>query len=45
MQMEFYSIIKAGHASKTTTDVFEQVLGRKPVSFSQFAKDYAESFG
>jgi hypothetical protein len=43
MQMEFYSIIKAGHASKTT-DVFEQVLGRKPVSFSQFAKDYAESF-
>ena len=41
--MEFYSIIKAGHASKTTNEV-EQILGRKPISFSQFAKDYAEFF-
>jgi uncharacterized protein YbjT (DUF2867 family) len=41
--MEFYSIIKAGRASKTT-NVFEQVVGRKPISFSQFAKDYAEFF-
>jgi len=40
---EFYSIIKAGHASKTTT-VAEQIIGRKPISFSQFAKDYAKFF-
>ena len=41
--MEFYSIIKAGHASKTT-NVFEQVMSRNPISFSQFATDYAQSF-
>jgi hypothetical protein len=41
--MEFYGIIKAGHGSKTT-NVFEQVVGRKPISFSQFARDYAQAF-
>jgi uncharacterized protein YbjT (DUF2867 family) len=41
--LEFYSIIKAGHASKTT-NVFEQVMGRKPITFSQFARDYAQAF-
>jgi len=41
--MEFYSIIKSGRASQTT-NVFEEVMGRKPTSFSQFAKDYAEFF-
>lgn len=35
--MEFYRIIKAGHASKTTT-VFERVMRRKPLSFSQLPK-------
>ena len=41
--MEFYSIIKAGRASQTT-NVVEQITGRKPISFSQFAKDYAGAF-
>jgi len=41
--MEFCSIIKAGHASKTT-NVFEEVMRRKPITFSQFAKDYAGAF-
>jgi uncharacterized protein YbjT (DUF2867 family) len=41
--MEFYMIIKAGHASQTT-NVVEQITGRKPIHFSQFAKDYAEFF-
>ena len=41
--MEFYSIIKPGRASQTT-NVVEQIIGRKPISFSQFAKDYAEFF-
>jgi hypothetical protein len=41
--MEFYSIIKAGRASQTTT-VVEQITGRKPIPFTQFARDYAGSF-
>jgi uncharacterized protein YbjT (DUF2867 family) len=41
--MEFYSIIRTGHASQTT-NVVEQITGRKPIPFSQFAKDYAEYF-
>ena len=41
--LEFYRIIKAGHASKTT-NVVEQITGRKPISFGQFARDYAQAF-
>src|ERR671930_267920 len=41
--MEFYSIIRTGHASQTT-NVVEQITGRKPIPFTQFAKDYAGSF-
>ncbi|MDQ6864544.1 MAG: SDR family oxidoreductase [Thermoproteota archaeon] len=41
--MEFFSIVRAGHASQTTNMV-EQITGRKPISFAQFAKDYAEFF-
>ena len=41
--MEFYSIIKAGHASKTT-NVFEEVMRQKPITFGQFARDYAQAF-
>jgi uncharacterized protein YbjT (DUF2867 family) len=41
--MEFYSAIKAGHASQTT-NVVEQITGRKPISFSQFVKDYTKFF-
>ncbi len=41
--MEFYSIIKSGRASQTT-NVFEEVMGRKPITFSQFARDYAQAF-
>ena len=41
--MESYRIIRAGHASQTT-NVVEQITGRKPISFSQFAKDYAGAF-
>ena len=41
--MEYYPIIKSGHASETTSTV-EEVTGRKPILFSQFAKDYAEAF-
>ena len=27
-----------------STNVFEQVMGRKPITFSQFARDYAQAF-
>jgi uncharacterized protein YbjT (DUF2867 family) len=40
--MELYSIIRSGYASQTTSSI-EEVTGRKPILFSQFAKDYAEA--
>lgn len=41
--MEVYNMIRAGRTSKLTT-VVEQITRRKPISFTQFAKDYAEFF-
>lgn len=41
--MELYGIYKAGYASEVT-DTVEQVTGKKPRSFEQFAKDYIEDF-
>lgn len=43
IMMESYSIIRAGYASQMTT-VVEQITGRKPIPFTQFAKDYAQAF-
>ena len=40
--MEYYPIIKSGNASETTSTI-EEVTGRKPILFSEFAKDYAEA--
>jgi uncharacterized protein YbjT (DUF2867 family) len=39
--LELFRIIRAGYGSQTTTAV-EHIIGRKPISFAQFAKDYAE---
>jgi uncharacterized protein YbjT (DUF2867 family) len=41
--MEGFHSIRAGYGSQATA-VVEQIKGRKPISFSQFAKDYAEAF-
>ena len=41
--LEFYNIVRAGHASQTT-DTVEQTLGRKAISFEQFVRDYAAYF-
>lgn len=41
--IELYSIYKAGYASEVTP-VVEQVTGKKPITFEQFAKDYVEAF-
>jgi uncharacterized protein YbjT (DUF2867 family) len=39
---EFYNS-RVGNRSKTTNTV-EQIIGRKPTSFAQFVRDYANSF-
>ena len=43
IMMELFRIIRAGYGSETTT-VVEDITGRKPISFAQFAKDYAKVF-
>ena len=43
MTMELYELYKAGYASEVTPTV-EQVTAKKPISFAQFANDYAEAF-
>ncbi len=39
--LELYASYKAGQAA-TVSPTVEQVTGKKPISFEQFAKDYAE---
>lgn len=41
--LELYGSYKAGQAS-TVTPAVEQVTGKKPISFEQFARDYADAF-
>ena len=43
IMMELFRIIRAGYGSETTNEV-EHITGRKPISFTQFASDYAEVF-
>jgi uncharacterized protein YbjT (DUF2867 family) len=43
IMMELFRIIRSGYGSETTTAV-EDITDRKPISFTQFAKDYAEVF-
>jgi hypothetical protein len=38
-----YTAQKSGYYSDVSP-VIEQVTGKKPISFEQFAKDYAEAF-
>jgi uncharacterized protein YbjT (DUF2867 family) len=40
--MELYNMYRTGYRSQTTT-VVEQLIGQKPTSFSQFARDYAQN--
>ena len=41
--IELYRIIRMGHRSQVSSAV-EDITGKKAISFSQFAKDYAEAF-
>jgi uncharacterized protein YbjT (DUF2867 family) len=43
IMMELFTIIKAGYGSETTNQV-EHITGRKPISFTQLASDYAGVF-
>jgi uncharacterized protein YbjT (DUF2867 family) len=43
IMMELFRIIRTGYGSETTT-VVEDITGRKPIPFSQFAKDHTEVF-
>jgi uncharacterized protein YbjT (DUF2867 family) len=41
--IELFRIIREGYGSETNTAV-EHIIGRKPIPFAQFARDYAEAF-
>ncbi|MFL6378176.1 MAG: NmrA family NAD(P)-binding protein [Nitrososphaeraceae archaeon] len=41
IMLELFRITRAGYGSQTTTAA-EHIIGRKPISFAQFAKDYAQ---
>ncbi|MFL6360152.1 MAG: hypothetical protein ACJ72V_12535 [Nitrososphaeraceae archaeon] len=41
VMLELFRITRAGYGSQTNAAV-EHIIGRKPISFTQFAKDYAE---
>ena len=41
--LQIFDLERKGYTSKVSSDV-EEVLGQKPISFSQFAKDYAQAF-
>jgi len=43
VMLELFRITRAGYGSQTTTTV-KHLVGREPMSFSQFAKDYAGAF-
>jgi uncharacterized protein YbjT (DUF2867 family) len=41
--IELYSMVREGYAAQITNTV-EQVIGKRPISFSSFAKEYSEIF-
>jgi uncharacterized protein YbjT (DUF2867 family) len=43
IMIELFRIIRAGYGSETTSAV-EHIIGRKPISFAQFVRDYSNSF-
>ena len=41
--MDLFSITRAGYASDISSTI-EEVTGKKPITFSKFAKDYSSAF-
>jgi hypothetical protein len=39
---QLFDLYRKAYASQVSSTV--EVIGRKPISFSQFAKDYAQAF-
>jgi hypothetical protein len=42
--IELYNIIRLGYLSEVYSSPVEEITGKRAISFSQFAKDYAEDF-
>jgi uncharacterized protein YbjT (DUF2867 family) len=42
--IELYNIIRLGYLAEFSSSTVEEVTGKRAISFSQFAKDYAEAF-
>src|SRR5215813_1679444 len=41
--LQLFDLYRKGYTSRVSSEV-EEILGRKPISFTQFAKDYAQAF-
>jgi uncharacterized protein YbjT (DUF2867 family) len=41
--LQLFNLYRKGYASRVSSEV-EEILGRRPTSFTQFAKDYAQAF-
>jgi uncharacterized protein YbjT (DUF2867 family) len=41
--LQFFDIYRKGYSSRVSSEV-QEILGRRPISFTQFAKDYAQAF-
>jgi len=41
--LQLFDLYRKGYASRVSSEV-EEILGRRPTSFTQFAKDYAQAF-
>jgi hypothetical protein len=41
--LELFAMNKAGHTAQVS-DAVEKIMGRKAISFNQFANDFAEAF-
>ena len=42
-QSDLYTYFRKGYASHISSAI-EEVTGKKPITFAQFAKDYTEAF-
>ena len=41
--LQLFDLYRRGYASRVSSEV-QEILGRRPIPFSQFVKDYAQAF-
>lgn len=41
--LQFFDLYRKGYSSRVSSEV-QEILGRRPISFTQFANDYAQAF-